>query len=134
VQHGASTLHFEDLAKLPEAGVIEVHLATQIQNILFDHPAFPVDLRKKMKSELVTTKRAAEGERLDSNADMSEAQRFYQARWAAWGNYKTQLWQMPDEVIAQVSDSLSEWATDVFNALRVTNRSQVLKDFYPEEV
>lgn len=133
VQHGASTLHFEDLAKLPKAGVIEVHLATQIQNILFDHPAFPADLLAQMKRELVSTTQAAEGDQLDVRADLSPAQRFYQARWAAWGIYKTQLWQLPDEVIAPVSESLAEWATQIFKALKVNKRRKVLKDFYPEE-
>ena len=131
VQHGASTLRFEDLAHLPQAGVIEVHLATQIQNILFDHPAFPLELRDQMKRELVTAARSAEGDQLDKSEDLSEAQRFYQARWAAWGIYKTELWQLPPEVIAQVSDSLSNWVTAIFQALQVNNRSQVLSDYFP---
>jgi hypothetical protein len=131
VQHGASTLQFEDLAHLPQAGVIEVHLATQIQNILFDHPAFPLDLRDQMKRELVSAARSAEGDHLDTSEDLSEAQRFYQARWAAWGIYKTQLWQLPPEVIAQVSDSLANWATAIFQALQVNNRDQVLTDYFP---
>ena len=46
VQHGASTLSLPDLARLPDIGVLEVHLATQIQNIVFDHPAFPRVLLK----------------------------------------------------------------------------------------
>lgn len=131
VQHGASTLQFEDLARLPQAGVIEVHLATQIQNILFDHPAFPLDLREQMKRELVKSTRSAEGDHLDTSDALSDAQRFYQARWAAWGIYKAQLWQLPSEVISQVSDSLADWATQIFRSLKVAQRSQVLKNYYP---
>lgn len=131
VQHGASTLKFDDLAQLPTAGVVEVHLATQIQNILFDHPSFPVGLRDQMKRELVTSTRGAEGDHLDTADNLSEAQRFYQARWAAWGKYKTQLWQLPAEVISQVADSLAEWATSIFHSLKVAQHSQVLQDFYP---
>jgi fructose/tagatose bisphosphate aldolase len=131
VQHGASTLKIPDLAQLPDAGVIEVHLATQIQNILFDHPAFPVNLREQMVAELTATSKSAEGDDLDISSELSEAQRFYQARWAAWGVYKTQLWQLSPEVIVAVGESLSAWVTDIFKALRVENRSQVLKDYYP---
>ena len=131
VQHGASTLQFEDLARLPQAGVIEVHLATQIQNILFDHPAFPMDLREQMKRELVSAARSAEGDQLDTSDDLSEAQRFYQARWAAWGIFKKQLWQLPPEVVAHVSDSLADWATGIFHVLQANNRSQVLTDYFP---
>jgi len=131
VQHGASTLQFEDLAQLPQAGVIEVHLATQIQNILFDHPAFPTDLRDQMKRELVASTRGAEGDHVNVSAELSEAQQFYQARWAAWGIYKAQLWQIPSEVINQIGDSLSDWATRVFQSLKVAQREQVLKDYFP---
>ncbi|MBW6474302.1 MAG: class II fructose-bisphosphate aldolase [Anaerolineaceae bacterium] len=131
VQHGASTLRIEDLARLPEAGVIEVHLATQIQNILFDHPAFPAALREQMKLELVSAALSAEGDQLNKSEALSEAQRFYQARWAAWGIYKSQLWQLQPEVITQVSDSLADWATAIFEALQINNQSQVLSDYYP---
>lgn len=130
VQHGASTLQFEDLAQLPQAGVVEVHLATQIQNILFDHPAFPVGLRDQMKRELVKSTRSAEGDHLDTSDALSEAQRFYQARWAAWGIYKAQLWQLPSEVVNQVSVRLGDWATQIFRSLKIAQRSQVLKDYY----
>jgi fructose/tagatose bisphosphate aldolase len=131
VQHGASTLRMEDLAQLPAAGVVEVHLATQIQNILFDHPAFPLALRNQMKAELVSTTRGAEGDHLDQSEELTEAQRFYQARWAAWGLYKTEIWQLPPDVLLQVGESLAEWATSIFQALQVTDRNQVLRDFYP---
>jgi fructose/tagatose bisphosphate aldolase len=131
VQHGASTLQIKDLAQLPAAGVVEVHLATQIQNILFDHPAFPIELRDQMKRELVKSTRGAEGDQLETADDLSEAQRFYQARWAAWGIYKSQLWQLKPEVISQIADSLAEWATSIFQSLKVAQRSQILQDFYP---
>lgn len=130
VQHGASTLQVEDLARLPKAGVVEVHLATQIQNILFDHPAFPQDLRNQMIAELTTTSLGAEGDKLDASSDLSEAQRFYQARWAAWGLYKSELWNLPTTVIDQVCDSLSEWVAAIFKALQLENRKQVLKNYY----
>lgn len=130
VQHGASTLQMEDLAQLPQAGVIEVHLATQIQNILFDHPAFPQDLRNRMITELTTSIIGAEGDKLDASEDLSEAQRFYQARWAAWGLYKKELWSLPKEALDQICDSLAAWVADIFRALQVENRRQVLKEFY----
>ena len=131
VQHGASTLQFEDLSQLPDAGVVEVHLATQIQNILFDHPAFPKDLLERMKSELIGANRSAEGDHLDTTNNLSEAQQFYQARWSAWGTYKQELWQLTPEVMAQVSNSLGEWATQVIKSLKVNNRSKTLKEYYP---
>lgn len=134
VQHGASTLQIDDLAQLPDAGVIEVHLATQIQNILFDHPAFPQDLRNQMIAELTATIHGAEGDKLDTSTELSEAQRFYQARWAAWGLYKKELWQLPTQALDQICDSLAIWVGEIFTALKVENRQQILRDYYPAGV
>lgn len=131
VQHGASTLRIADLAQLPDAGVIEVHLATQIQNILFDHPAFPQDLRNQMIAELTATTHGAEGDKLNDAAQLSEAQRFYQARWAAWGLYKKELWQLPTQVLDPICNSLADWVGEIFKALQVENKQRILQKFYP---
>jgi hypothetical protein len=80
---------------------------------------------------LVSTTRGAEGDHLDQSEELTEAQRFYQARWAAWGLYKTEIWQLTPDVLEQVGESLADWATSIFQALQVTDRSQVLRDFYP---
>src|SRR5205807_5411566 len=38
VQHGASTLPAEAFGHFPACEAIEIHLATNFQNIVFDHP------------------------------------------------------------------------------------------------
>lgn len=48
VQHGASTLPPEAFGQLPRHGAAEVHLATEFQNLVLDHPEFPADLRRAM--------------------------------------------------------------------------------------
>src|SRR5207248_10896132 len=48
VQHGASTLPAEYFHKFPAAGTVEVHLATEFQNIILDHGSFPEDLKQEM--------------------------------------------------------------------------------------
>lgn len=47
VQHGASSLSESDLRKLSEYGVCEVHLATEIMNVILEHPDFPCKIQKK---------------------------------------------------------------------------------------
>jgi len=47
VQHGASTLSEDDLKRLPQYGVCEVHLATELQNIILEHPLFPQEIKEK---------------------------------------------------------------------------------------
>ncbi|MEE9399406.1 MAG: class II fructose-bisphosphate aldolase, partial [Dehalococcoidales bacterium] len=44
VQHGASTLPDEAFGMFPEAGAVEVHLATGFQNLIYDSPHFPREL------------------------------------------------------------------------------------------
>ncbi len=41
VQHGASTLPGEQLAKFPATGAVEIHLALGFNNLIFDYPRLP---------------------------------------------------------------------------------------------
>ena len=47
VQHGASTLPDEAFHHFPANGAAEIHLATGFQNILYDEPGLPSDVRAK---------------------------------------------------------------------------------------
>ena len=48
VQHGASTLSAEAFDAFPRVGACEIHLATNFQNMVYDHPAFPAALKDEM--------------------------------------------------------------------------------------
>lgn len=138
VQHAASTLSLAQLAELPAAGVCEVHLATGLQNLVFDHPRFDAALRDRMQAELVETVTEAEGgERAQSGSrpetDPTAAQRFYAARWTAWGQFKQELWGLPEGVRADIRAALTEWCRPVFAALRVAGRADVFASLYPEK-
>jgi fructose/tagatose bisphosphate aldolase len=127
VQHGASTLSLENLACLPERGVIEVHLATGIQNIVFDHPAFPVDLRAEMVSRLVSSNVTPEGDTpLVEDDEFTAAQRFYHARWEAWGLFKQELSQLPEASREAIGEAVEDWVEALFYALRVAEKGDVL--------
>ncbi|MFP5356779.1 MAG: class II fructose-bisphosphate aldolase, partial [Gemmatimonadota bacterium] len=43
VQHGASTLPSNAFGNFPRVETAEIHLATNFQNIVFDHPRLPAD-------------------------------------------------------------------------------------------
>lgn len=130
VQHGASTLALSQLAQLPDAGIIEVHLATQIQNIIFDHPAFPPDLLRMMKASLAPSNREAEGGASHSIAAENEIQRFYHARWSAWGTFKREIWDMPEQNKKQIQETLQEWVSQLFTALRIDGKLPVVLGMY----
>jgi len=79
-----------------EVETAEIHLATGFQNTLFDHPAFPADLRAAM--ERWCFEHAAD-ERKEGETD---AQFVYKTRKKTIGPFKRQLWDLPtkDEILA----------------------------------
>src|SRR5438046_9625965 len=49
VQHGASTLPPDAFSQFPACEAVEIHLATNFQTLVFDHPRLPADLRAQLK-------------------------------------------------------------------------------------
>src|SRR5438445_859293 len=48
VQHGASTLPPDAFDAFPRVGACAIHLATDFQNMVYEHPQFPKDLKAAM--------------------------------------------------------------------------------------
>jgi len=96
VQHGASTLPEELFDRFPEVETAEIHLATGFQNLLFDHPAFPPELRREMERWCFENTAA---ERKPGEADDVF---LYKTRKKALGPHKRELWELPTkaEIIA----------------------------------
>ncbi len=113
VQHGASTLPDEAFARLPQVKTVEVHLATGIQNLVFDHAAFPQDLTKQF-ADWIFEKRAAE-----RKEGMSDAQLVYRERKRAWGKFKRELWELPTDAVEQISQAVEWRMGEFFNWLGV---------------
>ena len=134
VQHGASTLRLEQLRKLPEAGVVEVHLATGIQNLVLDHPAFPADLRLSIQEHLAAEARdtgsGAESGVYAEASELTEQQRFYHSRWRAWGLFKRELCHLPASVRDAIGASAEAWFADLFVALGTAGRRSELDSLY----
>lgn len=124
VQHGASTLTPEQWAQLPGAGVHEVHLATGIQNVVMDHPAMPTQLMERMRAALSVPLQRAE--HVPTNADaepLSEEQRWIENRWHAWGRFKAELWELPDDVMTALGSAAEAWFERTFTKLGVAGRA-----------
>lgn len=102
VQHGASTLPDEMFHRFREVETAEIHLATGFQNTLFDHPAFPADLREAMERWCFEN---AADERKEGETD---AQFVYKTRKKTIGPFKRQLWDLPtkDEILAVQADKI----------------------------
>src|SRR5262249_6893177 len=95
VQHGASTLPDTAFNNFPKREVAEIHLATNFQNMLFDH--MPGDLRASIYEWL---KENAKDER---KATDSDEQFLYKTRKKALGPFKRQLWDLPESTKAKLA-------------------------------
>lgn len=120
VQHGASTLPKEAFDKFPQTQTIEVHLATGFQNLVFDHPDFPADMKAKVYAWL--DKNAA-GER---KADMTDEQFYYKTRKKGFGPFKSEQWNMPAKEKQAIMSSLEDEFTDIFKLLNVFNTKELM--------
>jgi fructose-bisphosphate aldolase, class II len=95
VQHGASTLPEDAFHNFPKRETAEIHLATNFQNMLFDH--VPTALRDEMYAWI---RENAKEERKPTDSD---EQFIYKSRKKALGPFKRQLWEMPAEVMREVA-------------------------------
>ena len=88
MQHGASTLPPDAFDAFPRVGACEIHLATDFQNMVYDHPQFPADLKAEMYAWI---RENATEERKPKD---TEEQFIYKARKKAIGPFKRRMWSM----------------------------------------
>ena len=100
MQHGASTLPETAFNNFPKRETAEIHLATNFQNMVFDH--IPAALRAEMYEWL---RENAKDERKATDTD---EQFFYKSRKKALGPFKRKLWDMPADVQAQLAKQYDE--------------------------
>lgn len=123
VQHGASTLPDEAFDMFPKTETVEVHLATGFQNIVYESKAFPKDLLEKMYQYL--DKNNA-NERKSGETD---EQFHYNTRKKAFGEFKKELWTMPEENLNIIMKELEERFSLIFHKLNVANSDKLIKKY-----
>jgi len=123
VQHGASTLPPEYFNKFPEVGTLEVHLATEFQNIILDHGAFPEDLKKETYA-FVREKLSDEWSKGDT-----EEQFIYKTRKKIWGPFKQQVWTLPDMTRASIRAQLEEKLEFLYEQLGVVDSRPLVEKY-----
>jgi fructose/tagatose bisphosphate aldolase len=121
VQHGASTLPDELFHHFPRVETAEIHLATGFQNLLYDHPAFPHDLRANIEAWCFAN--AAD----ERKAGETDSQFVYKTRKKALGEHKRTLWDLPskDEIIAAQEEKLGF----LFEQLAITGTAALVGRF-----
>lgn len=123
VQHGASTLPPTAFGNFPRVETAEIHLATNFQNIVFDHPQLPSDLRQRMREWLDEN---AQSER--KSGDTNE-QFYYKARKRAIGPFKQELWSLPEAVRNAIAADLEKTFAFLFEQLNVNGTAKDIDRF-----
>src|SRR6266699_1929747 len=123
VQHGASTLPPDAFGSFPKCEAIEIHLATNFQNIVFDHPKLPADLRRELQG-WVTAECKDEWKKGDT-----EEQFYYKSRKKAIGPFKRRMWDLPADVRGAIAADLEKNFAFLFEQLRVTGTRAITDRF-----
>jgi fructose-bisphosphate aldolase class II len=120
VQHGASTLPDSAFHNFPRTETAEIHLATNFQNMLYDH--LPTSLRQEIYDWL---RENAKDERKPADTD---EQFFYKTRKKALGPFKRRLWDLPDDVKATMAKAYDAKFEFLLTQLAVGNTAAAVKD------
>ncbi len=123
VQHGASTLPPDAFGNFPRVEAIEIHLATNFQTMVFDHPRLPADLRREI-NEWVKAECKDERKKGDT-----EEQFIYKSRKKAIGPFKRRMWDLPADVRSAIAADLERTFAFLFEQLRVAD-TRAITDRY----
>jgi fructose/tagatose bisphosphate aldolase len=118
VQHGASTLPESAFGKFVEYEAAEVHLATNFQNIIFEH--LPEDLRTEMYAYLDKNQAS------DRKPGMTDEQFYYKTRKNAIGSFKAMTWGLPENKRKEISLALEDQFRRLFEHLGMQETRKIV--------
>jgi len=123
VQHGASTLPDEAFDMFPQIDTVEVHLATGFQNMIYDSPNFPTDMlaaiHKHLDAQYKDERKSGE----------TEEQFFYKTRKKAFGDFKKELWHLPESNHREIMKELEDRFSLIFHKLNVINTRDMVQKY-----
>ena len=120
VQHGASTLPPDAFDAFPRAGACEIHLATDFQNMVYEHPQFPAELKAEMYAWV---RENALEERKPKD---TEEQFIYKARKKAIGPFKQRMWSIGEDARRAIGQSLEDRFTFLMQQLKINDTADVV--------
>ena len=100
---------------LPRVGACEIHLATDFQNMVYEHAQFPADLKAEMYAWI---RENALEERKPKD---TEEQFIYKARKKAIGPFKKRMWSIEANHRRAIGQSLEERFTFLMKQLKIGN-------------
>jgi fructose/tagatose bisphosphate aldolase len=123
VQHGASTLPPDAFDAFPRVGACEIHLATDFQNMVYEHARFPADLKAEMYAWIRAN---ATEERKPKD---TEEQFIYKARKKALGPFKRRMWGIDDADRLTIGQALEERFTFLMQKLKIDGTAAAVATF-----
>lgn len=118
VQHGASTLPDSAFNNFPRTETCEIHLATNFQNMLYDH------ISSELRDEIYAWLREnAKDERKEKDSD---EQFFYKTRKKALGPFKRKFWDLSADVKDKLAKAYDEKFEFLLTQLNVQNTADVV--------
>ncbi|MCG8432094.1 MAG: class II fructose-bisphosphate aldolase [Candidatus Omnitrophica bacterium] len=123
VQHGASTLPAEAFHKFAECDTCEVHLATQFQNMIYDSPHFPQELRERMYEWI---KANLSSERKEGQ---TEEQFIYKTRKKALGPFKKEIMGLSEDVRHKIVADIEDTFDFLFRQLNAVNNKDIVAQY-----
>ena len=100
-----------------------MHLATEFQNIILDHGAFPEDLKQQMY-DYIREKLKDEWAKGDT-----EEQFIYKTRKKIWGPFKQKTWNLPESTRAQIRGLLEEKLDFLYEQLGVIGSQRLVQKY-----
>ena len=125
VQHGASTLPEEAFDHFPRKECAEIHLATGFQNMLYDDPGFPREVKKEIYDHL---RKECAAEKKEAETD---EQFIYKTRKKGFGPLKEKFWGLPEGFRKEIGRKLEERFEFLFKKLNVVNTVSLVREKVP---
>jgi fructose/tagatose bisphosphate aldolase len=123
VQHGASTLPEDMFHHFPRVECAEIHLATGFQNMLYDGGFLPEDLKARMYAWL--DQNCAD----ERQEGMTDEQFHYKTRKKAYGPFKKELFELPEEPRRAYAQALEDKFAFLFDKLGMRGTRGMVDDF-----
>ncbi len=123
VQHGASTLPPDAFDAFPRAGACEIHLATDFQNMVYEHAQFPAALKAEMYAWI------RENALEEKKPKDTEEQFIYKARKKAIGPFKRRMWSIADGERAGIGKALEDRFTFLMRQLKIDGTAAAVAKF-----
>ena len=119
VQHGASTLPSEAFHKFVQVEAVEVHLATEFQNMVYESAEFPEYLKNRMY-EWIDQNLAAE-----KKEGQTQEQFIYKTRKKALGPFKKEIMNLSQDARDAIVAPIEEKFDFLFKQLNVVNTREL---------